>query len=193
MLLDAVSKIKRHSILTSILLMCLGVVMLLCPEKYVSTLIMVAGYGMIVYAMEQALEFIGKKGSLMSSITFVISIVVGLVGVAVLVYQEDVLKVLSWIFGLLLIVEGGNSIYYAFTFARRSGRKGWSILVIVASVLIIAGILLILGVIFFSFAAFRTPVFLMKLIGVAVMFSAIFSVLRLLWIWPVKKGGEENA
>ena len=192
MLLDAVSKIKRHSILVAILLMSLSIVLLLCPEKYIPALIMAAGYGMIIYSLEQGLEFLVKKSSLMSSITFVIAIFVGLIGIAVLIYQEDVLSVLSWVFGLLLILEGGNSIYYAFTFARRSGRKGWSILVIVASLLIAAGLVLILGVIFFSFAAFKTPLFLMRMIGVAVMFSAVFSLIRLLWIWPVKKGGDEN-
>ena len=51
MILDAITKLKRQSALTAMLLMCLGVVLLLCPEQYVSALIMVSGYIMIVYAM----------------------------------------------------------------------------------------------------------------------------------------------
>ena len=53
MLLDALSKIKRQSILTAILLMCLGIMLLLCPEEYITTLIILSGYIMIVYALEQ--------------------------------------------------------------------------------------------------------------------------------------------
>lgn len=44
MIFDAIEKFKRQSALTSILLMCLGVVLLLCPEQYVSALIMISGY-----------------------------------------------------------------------------------------------------------------------------------------------------
>ena len=124
MLLDALSKIKRQSILTAILLMCLGIMLLLCPEEYITTLIILSGYIMIVYALEQTLEFLVNSTTTMSSILFIIAVVVGLVGLAVLVFHEDVLTVLSWIFGLLLMVDGIHSIYYAFTFAKRSGRKG---------------------------------------------------------------------
>ena len=193
MILDALTKLKRQSALTAMLLMGLGVVLLLCPEQYISALIMIAGYIMIIYAMEQALEFLVNNTTVMSYITFILAVVVGLVGLAVLVFHEDVLTVLCWIFGLLLILEGLHSFYYGFTFAKRSGRKGWSILVILAAVLLLFGIFLIAGVIFFSFVDFATPGFLMKAIGFAVLFSALVSLLRLIWIKPVdKNGGEEN-
>ena len=106
MILDTITKLKRQSALTAMLLMCLGVMLLLCPEQYVSSLIMVAGYIMIVYALEQSLEFIVNNTSIMSYIWFITAIIVGLVGLAVLVFHEDVLNVLCWIFGVLLIVEG---------------------------------------------------------------------------------------
>ena len=193
MLLEAISKIQRQSILTAILFAFLGIVLILCPEKYVSALIMVSGYVMIIYSLEQTLEFLASKSSVMSCIKFVLSLVVGLVGLAVLVFSNKILNVLSWIFGLLLIIDGGQSIYYGFTFARRSGRSGWSILIILSSILIASGLFLIFGVIYFSVSAFKTPEFLMRIIGVAVLFSAIISGLRLLWLWPSKTGGEENA
>jgi uncharacterized membrane protein HdeD (DUF308 family) len=193
MILDAITKLKRQSIMTAILLLCLGVVLLLCPEEYVSTLIIVSGYIMIVYCLEQVLEFLVARNTLMSYITFCIAILVGLVGLAVLVFHEDILSVLSWIFGLVLILDGGHSIYYGCTFARRSGRNGWSVFVIVSSVLVLAGILLIAGEIYFSHAVFKTPVFLMKLIGVAVIFSALVNFMKIIWVWPVKNGGDEDA
>ena len=192
MILDALIKIKRQSIIISILLMCLGIVMIGCPEKFVSSLIMISGYVMVIYAMEKTLEFLGGSGSIMQSISFVIAIIVGMVGLAVLVFNDNILSVLSWIFGAILILEGGNDFYYAFTFARRSGRSGWSILVIFALILIAAGAGLIIGQIYTSFAAFKTAPSLMKTIGVALIIASVISALKLVWISPAKNGGDEN-
>ena len=195
MILDAIAKLKRASALTATLLLCLGVVLLLCPEEYISTLIMVSGYIMIVYAMEQTLEFIVNRTSVMSYIWFILAIIIGLVGLAVLVFHEDILNVLCWIFGILLLVEGIHEIYYAFTFAKRSGRKGWSVLVIMALVLVIFGLILLAGVIVFSIIKLESPLFLLRIIGLATLFSALVSLLRIIWIRPIadnKKGGEND-
>ncbi len=192
MIVDALVKLKRQSIIISILFLCLGITMLVCPENCVSALIMVAGYIMIIYSLEKVLEFLGSSGTLMQSISFIVAILVGMIGLAVLVFHENVLNVLSWIFGLLLILEGGNGIYYGFTFAKRSGRRGWSVIVIFASILVIAGIVLILGEIYFSFKAFKTTMYLMKMIGVALMIASAVSALRIIWTKPSKDGGEED-
>ena len=39
MLFQSLDKLKRQSILAAILMMALGVVMLICPESYVNTLV----------------------------------------------------------------------------------------------------------------------------------------------------------
>ena len=192
MIFDAIEKLKRQSALTSILLMCLGIVLLLCPEQYVSALIMISGYIMIVYALEQGLEFLVNNTTLMSYITLILAVLVGLVGLAVLVFHEDVLNVLCWIFGVLLLVEGIHSIYYGFTFAKRSGRKGWSILVILACVLILFGLFLLAGVIIFAIIGLTSPVFLLRAIGIAILFCALVSLLRLIWIKPIAKDGGKK-
>ena len=192
MLLDAVIKIRRQSILTAILLMCLGVVLLLCPERHIETLVMFSGYAMIVYTLEQTLEFLTGSRSVMSYITFILALIVGLVGLAVLVFNEDVLYTLCWAFGLLLLVDGGNTFYYALTFAKRAQRPGWSILVILSAILIIFGVALIVGIIYFNHSSLASPLFLMKIIGSAGFFCAIVSAVRLLWIMPAKKGDDVN-
>ena len=192
MLFDAVIKIRRSSILAAILLACLGVVLLMCPEQYIETLVMFAGYVMIVFSLEQSLEFLNNKRSIMSYISFTLALVVGLVGLAVLVFNQDVLYTLCWAFGVLLIVDGGNTCYYALTFAKRASRPGWSILVILSTILILFGLLLIVGIIYFNHSVLASPLFLMKIIGCSVFFCAIVSAVRLLWILPVKEGGEAN-
>ena len=192
MLLDAVIKIRRQSILTAILLACLGVVLLMCPEQHIGTLVLFSGYAMIVYTIEQTLEFLTSSRTVMGYISLILALIVGLVGLAVLVFNEDVLYTICWAFGLLLVLDGVQSFYYAFTFAKRAQRAGWSILVILSVILIIFGIVLIAGTIYFTHAVLGSPLFLMKIIGSAVFYCALVSAVRLLWILPFKEGGEAH-
>ena len=193
MILDTLIKVKRQSIIIAILLMGAGIVMLLCPEKYIPSLIMVSGYIMIIYAMEQTLEFLGGENTLMQCISFVLAIIVGLVGLGVLVFHEDVLSVLSWIFGLVLVLEGKSNLHYAFRFAKPSGRQGWSILVIFGLLLLAAGVMLIVGEMVFTFAAFEKTKHMMRMIGIALLVTSLISVLKILWINPKNGGGESDA
>ena len=55
MLFQSLDKLKRQSILAAILMMALGVVMLICPESYVNTLVVTVGYGMIIFALVEML------------------------------------------------------------------------------------------------------------------------------------------
>ena len=52
MLFEELSKIKRSSIMTSIILAAVGIVMILCPPLYVDSLVAVLGYGMVIGAGE---------------------------------------------------------------------------------------------------------------------------------------------
>ena len=70
MLFQTLDKLKRQSILAAVLMMSLGVVMLICPENYVNTLVVTVGYGMIVFAIVEMLEFISSKKALIHYIIF---------------------------------------------------------------------------------------------------------------------------
>ena len=61
MLFQTLDKLKRQSILAAILMMAFGIVMLICPESYVNTLVVTVGYGMIVFAIVEMLEFLASK------------------------------------------------------------------------------------------------------------------------------------
>ena len=81
----------------------------------------------------------------------------------------------------------------SFTFAKRSGRKGWSVIVILAIIQLLIGCSLLVGVILFHFVDFATPLFLLKIIGLTILFSSIASILRLIWIKPIDaRGGDKD-
>lgn len=188
MLFESLDKIKRNSIFTAIILMALGVVMLLCPEGYIVSFTLGTGYLLVIISMVMMLDFFTSKKCLMDYILFVVALVIMILGGCVLIFNEDIMSVLARLFGVLLTADGARTIFHAFTYARRSQRKGWWLLVILSVMLIIAGIGIYLN------PLFNTPGGLMKGIGATVLFSAFVSAIRLIWTWPLRNtnGGDGN-
>ena len=188
MLFDSLDKIKRNAIFSAILLIALGAVILLCPEAYVPTMILGFGYSLVIVAIVLMLNFFSSKKSLMDYLKFVGALVLAIVGGCVLVFRDDTMKALAWLFGFLLILDGLRTLLHSFTFARRSHRKAWWVLTILSALMMVAGVMLFLN------PWVGTAESLRKVIGGTVLFSAIVSALRLIWTWPVKKekGGNEN-
>ena len=192
MFFQTLDKIKTHSILTAILLMALGAVLLMCPENYISSLIAVFGYAMIVYSIIKIMDFITGKMSLIHYISFTWALIVGIVGMSVLAFTDNVLHELGLLFGFLLVIDGGHSMYHAFTYARMSQRRGWSVLAVFSALLIIMGIAIFVSAIVFSHI-FKSPVSLLRVIGLTTMFSALVSMLRLIWVWPLRYSKEGSS
>lgn len=188
MLFDSLDKLKRNSILSAILLVFLGAVIIICPQSYIMSLTLAFGYILVIISIILILNFLSSKKSLMDYIKFTGSLILGLVGLAVLLYRNDVMRVLAWLFAFLLILDGARTMFHAFTYARRSQRKGWWVLAILSGILIVTGIVLFIN------PFWNTSDTLMKAIGCAVFFSAIVSGIRLIWTWPLRnsKGGNED-
>ena len=186
MLFESLDKIRRNSIMSAILLIALGSVILICPESYIDTLVHLFGYTLIVISIIMILNFFSSNKSLIEYLKFIGALVIGIVGICVLVFNNDILKVLAWLFGFLLILDGARTMLHSFIYARRSERKGWWILSILSTLLIVAGIVLFVN------PWWDTPNKLMKVIGGTVLFSSLVSAIRLIWTWPLRssKGGN---
>ena len=189
MLFQTLDKLRRQSILAAILMMALGVVMLICPESYVNTFVVTVGYGMIIFAIVEMLEFIVSKKALIRYIIFTGALFIAILGVFILIYNEDLLKALGWLFGFVLVQDGLFSLLNALLFVRRSNRKGWWIMIVLAVLLMTLGVLIFLN------PWWDSPTLLAKIIGGALLFSAFVNTLRLIWVWPFRNGkeGAENA
>ena len=188
MLFESLDKLRRNSIMSAILLIALGAIIMICPKEYVGSLTLIFGYTLIVIAIVMALNFFSGKKSLMEYLKFTGALILGIVGACVLVFRGDIMSVLAWLFGFLLILDGGRTMIHSFTYARRSKRKAWWVLTILSVLLIAAGVVLFLN------PWWHSQDMLMKVIGCAIFFSALVSAVRLFWTWPLRneKGGDED-
>ena len=189
MLNESLDKLKRSSIMSAILMMTLGAVIMICPEAYIASLTLMFGYALIVVALVMMLNFLSSRKSLMDYFKFSGALALGLAGLCGLVFRTDIMRLLAWMAGFLLVVDGIRSAFNSLTFCRRSQRKGWWFLTILSAMMIAAGVIVFIN------PWWDTPNKLMKVIGCAVFFSSIVSGIRLIWSWPLRgnaEGGTEN-
>ena len=184
MLFEELSKIKRSSIMTSIILAAVGIVMILCPPHYVESLVAVLGYGMVIFAGVMILNYITAKKSLVNCVKFAGALAILLLGIAVLVFDNIVLLI-GVVFGLVLVADVLITMVNTWMYARRAKLKNWWLLVLLSLLLIAGGVIILINR-WWSEAAK-----LFDVIGVMLLFSSLVGIVRLIIIWPIKDEEED--
>ena len=179
MLFEELSKIKRSSIMTSMMLAAVGIVMILCPAQYVDSLVAVLGYGMIILAGVMMLNYISAKKSLINCAKFAGGLILLLLGIAVLVFDNIVLLI-GIVFGLVLVADGVITLVNTWMYARRAKLKGWWLLVLLSLLLIAGGLVILIN------PWWNETLKLFNVIGAMLLFSALVGIVRLIIIWPIK-------
>ena len=180
MLFQELGKLKRSMIMTSVIMMAVGILMFICPDRYVKSLIVAAGYGLLIIATVMIFEFLSSKNVLINYVYLTGALLIGILGAAVLFYRDDVLQVLGLLFGIFLLVEGLNELYNTWKYARRAKRKGWWVMIPLALLLILAGVVIL------NNPWFNTPHTMMKVLGGMMLFSSAVGIIHVVMIWPFK-------
>ena len=184
MLFEELSKIKRSSIMTSIILAAVGIVMILCPPQYVESLVAVLGYGMVIFAGVMMLNYITAKKSLINCIKFAGALIMLLLGISVLVFDNIVLLI-GVVFGLVLVCDGLLTIVNTWMYARRAKLKNWWVLILLSLLLIAGGLVILIN------PWWNEVLRLFDVIGIMLLFSSLVGIVRLVIIWPIKDEEED--
>ena len=180
MIFQTLSRIKRQMIMSAIVFMVLGILMIICPEPYINTMIGALGSVLLIFAILGVLEYLDSNKSVADYITLTVNLIIGIAGTAIIVFEIYSLYAISILFGVFLILIGIINFLNAFIYGKRSGRSGWWIMIILSLVLVVFGILI------FIHPNVNTIKGLFNHIGITLLFSALISILHLIWIWPVK-------
>lgn len=180
MLFQELGKLKRTWIMSSVIMIAIGVVMILCPVRYMGMLVSALGYVLLVAATVMILDFLSSKKALMDYISLTVALAIGLLGMWVMVNRRDVLPMLGLIFGIVLLISGLGNIYSAFVYTRRAGRASWIVLALLALVTIVLGVLVLIN------PWWDTPYVLKEVIGCMLLFSSVVSIIRVILTWPFR-------
>lgn len=179
MLFQELGSLKRTWIMTSIVMITIGIIMIMCPVRYMGMMISVLGYVLLVAAAVMVLDFLSNKKVLVNYVSLTGGLLVGLLGMYVLVQRREVLPVLSLLFGLVLVVEGLSDLFNAFMYSRRAGRAAWWILAVLSVLTIVFGLILLNK-------RWDSPVILKNVIGGMLLFSSVVSIIRVILTWPFR-------
>ena len=179
MLFQELSKLKRSSIMTSIILIAVGILMIICPPQYIDTLVSALGYGMVTLAAVMVMDFLSSRKVLMNYIYLTGALLLALLGIAVLTL-DDIVRVLGIVFGLVLIGTGGISLVRAWMFARRAELKNWWLLALLSGIMIAFGLLLLIN------PWWKEINQLFDVIGCMLLYSSVVGIVRLIFLWPIK-------
>ena len=182
MLFDILDKLKQQTIISTVIMMVLGLFMLVIPVRYDATLVNMLGYVIIILGAVMVWDFVAGDKHLSSCIIFTCALLLILLGIFILVSGDDILKVLSVLFGVLLIVDGIHSGLHAWMYARRAGKKWWGVLIVLSILLFLAGIVIL------NNPWWHTAHSFVKVIGGVILFSAATGIIRLILVWPIRKG-----
>lgn len=180
MLFQELGKMKRSWIMTSLIMIAIGVVMIMCPVSYMGMLVSILGYVLLIGASTTILDFLSSKKVLINYIYLTGGLITGLLGLYVLLMRNEVLLILKLIFGLMLVVGGINDLRTAFTYARRAGSGVWKALVALSLVSIVFGVILLIN------PWWDTTEALKMVVGVMMLLSSVISIVRVILTWPFK-------
>ena len=180
MLFQELGKMKRTWIMTSIILIAVGIVMILCPVEYMGMLISALGYVLLVIATAKTLDFLASKKALIDYVFFTLGLVAGLLGLFVLAQRWDILPMLGFVFGLILVFMGLSDLFNAFMYARRAGRGAWWFLALLSIATVALGVMVLIN------PWWDSPVLLKKVIGGMLLFSSFVSIIRVILTWPFR-------
>ena len=186
MLFNSLDKFKRKMVMMIVLLMFAGLIMFVVPVSYIPMLGKLFGFVFIVLSILQVLDFISSNKALIHYIRLFAGLLSGLAGILLFAVDGLFLWLLNWLVGTLPILLGGYGLYHAFTYARRSGRSGWWMFVVLNC------LLLLFGTILFVNPWADDPRKVLYVIGGTLFYSAVVYAISLFWIWPFRRydGGE---
>lgn len=180
MILQALDKIKQQTIISSLLLMIIGLLMLIIPVRHDEILVEVLGYIILLVGGVMVWDFIAGNKKLSDCIIFTVALLLIVLGLFVLISGDDILTVLSVIFGILLIVDGLHSTVHAWMYARRSGKKWWWILLLLSISLMAAGVVIL------NNPWWQAQHSFVKVIGGVMLYAAAVGIVRLILVWPIR-------
>lgn len=178
MLFNELDKVRRHIIMMAILFIFAGIALIEVPDEYLNVVASGFGFVLLVWSVVTILEFVERPKVLIAYLKLFAASAALLLGFAVLVFEGFVLWLLAALTGVLPIFVGIVGIYYALVFARRSGRRGWAVPMVLSILLILFGFFVIFNPWSYDLGAEQ------DVIGGALTYSAFMYAMLLAWIWP---------
>lgn len=186
MLFNTLDVLKRKMVMGIVFFLFAGLVLSVIPVSYIPVLGKALGFGLLCLSILKILDFLNSRKGLAHYIGLSLGLLAGFAGIVLFAIDGLFLWLLNWLTGTLPILLGVVSLYYALTYLRRSGRKGWWVFVILSCLLLAFGTILFVN----PWADDQRAV--LWVISGTLFYSAVVYIICLFWIWPFQQKNNEE-
>lgn len=168
----------KSSVLTSLLLVVLGILLVFESELTIKTISYVIGAVLVAAGTFALIRYINnnKKGFETSELDILYGIVTIVLGILVITNPHAIASIIPIVLGIAIIISSAVKIQYAFDL-KNSENDLWKTTMVIAVVGTICGIVLL-------FNPFEGAVMIMKIVGI---FILIYAILDLISTYIIKK------
>lgn len=184
MLFNTLDVLKRKMVMAIVFFLFTGLTLCIIPVSYIPILGKALGFCLLCLSILKILDFISSRKGIGHYIQLSIGLLCGIAGIALFTFDGLFLGLLNWLTGTLPILLGSVSLYFALTYVRRSGRKGWWVFVILSC------LLLVFGTLVFVNPWINDQRSVLWVIGGTLFYSALVYMICLFWIWPFQQKGN---
>ena len=182
MLFSTLDTLKRKMVMGIIFFLFMGLTLVIIPVSSIPILGKACGFYLLCLSILKVFDFVSSKKGLAHYIGLSLGLLAGFAGILFFTIDGLFLALLNWLTGTLPILLGALSLYFALTFLRRSGRKGWWMFVILSSLLLLFGTF-----VFVNPWAHESDRSVLLVIGATLFYSAVVYIICLFWIWPFQQ------
>ena len=169
-------KFLRSSLITSIILIALGILLIFQSEATIIAISYILGGVLVSLGVVSAIKFIKKSNMQKSELDLVYGIVCVVLGVLVIKNPEAIASIIPVILGISIIISSANKLQYALEL-RANSNKLWKTTMIISIISTLCGVVLI-------FNPFKAVTYFTKVVGV---FIVIYSLLDIISAYTIKR------
>lgn len=124
------TKLKWENIIAAILAIVVGVLFIILPKDSADVLCLIAGI-LLIFAGSFTLVAYIFSGFFLGAHLLIVGIMLILLGTFCLANPENIMKVLTVLFGLYIVIDGTTSIVDS-VYCAKAKIKGWGLLLVLA-------------------------------------------------------------
>lgn len=174
-------KIRWVYLVSSLVLVGLGIVCIAAPQFIAGVLCYVSGALLLVFGIGKVIRYFASRSSLVDSL--VVGVLLAMLGFILVTRPDQVLDMIFVFVGILLLLDGIVKLKNAFV-ARAGGKKDWTVLLVISVIVLAFGIIVIAN----PFAGY-VPIIVL---GVAVLVDGLQNLYAALRVSFLEKEGEKR-
>lgn len=175
--MDSLKKFFRSSILTSIVLIVLGVLLVFQSEFTIMTIAYIIGAILIAIGALAIIKFVQNiKSSKKNELDIVYGIGTIILGILVIKNHQAIASIIPFVIGIGIIISSSTKLQYAFELKAKDNSQ-WKITMIVSIISVACGVILL-------FNPFKGAVIITQIVGI---FIIIYGVLDIISTMTIKR------